>query len=61
LHWAANEGNGKVIEKLINSNIDINLKTNLCQTAAQIALSKGYETVCRAINKYNQFFALNFG
>ncbi len=49
MHWAVREGKGRVIEKLLNHNIDITLKTNSYQTAEDIAESKGYEKVFRFV------------
>ena len=54
LHWAVSGGHGKVIEKLLNNGINATAKTKSEQSAADIALSKGYQKVFIGICS-NQF------
>ena len=49
LHYAANEGHGDILEKLIEKNIDVEAVTNLKRSALHLACARGHTDICRLL------------
>ena len=49
LHYSSDEGNLKIVEKLLNSNCNPNIKNNKNETPLHLASKKGFFEICKAL------------